>query len=277
MSKLLSYSSVFIAINAAILAVFYGGLLGSVVIPRVLVIGLATFACYNLVQLGPLRKRAPLGERNTWIFKRRKGLWIMTGIALLCVSLVATQLSLYDWINFGHLFLLALLYESIFDHGPLRKPLRKIPYTKPFFIAYIWTMSCAFPALYDLGFALSATGGHLWILPECFFFISGLAMLFDLRDANEDKRLGVKTFPTQLGPKRAKMIAGVFLFLSLALLFKNSLETTALSIWSLALYAAAVAAVATMVKNDSPESGFLYGVDGLIGLKGLLLLAAWPQ
>lgn len=262
MLKALSYSSLFIALNAACLAIFYGILSGSVVAPRVALVALATFASYNAAQLAPLRLRRPFNERGLWIKDHSRLLWGFSLFALAGVGFLALRLSLADWLNFGHLFVLVLLYENTFGN----KPLRKIPYLKPFFISYIWTMTCALPPFYD-----SWNPELLWHVPQCFLYMLGLCVLFDIRDQKEDRALGTKTFATRFGARNSKAISLVLMALSLAALV---LLQQGLSVIFPIIYFGLVTALTLALKNDSGEYAYLYGVDGLIALKlGALLLA----
>lgn len=259
-----AYSSCFIALNAFALSVFYGCLAGSVVPARALLVGLSTFALYNIAQLAPLRKRGPQNERGLWIQARSKFLWAGALSSLCAVAVLSVQLTLWDWLNFGHLFLLGLLYEDVFGN----KPLREIPYLKPFFISYIWSMSCALPPVYD-----AWNPELLWMPLECFLFMLSLCVLFDIRDAREDKALGVKTLAVRFGPAPSKRTAAALLALSLFILAPFS----AIPPWTLAVYGAVWLLVCAGLRAGSKEYAYLYGVDGLIGLKTLALWAAWPQ
>ena len=222
-------------------------------------VGFATLASYNLTQLAPLRKRKPRSERGRWILQHRKALWILCAVSLGIVGALATKLSLYDWLNFGHLFLLSLFYDDIIGNIPLRK----IPYAKPFFITYVWTMTCAFPPIYDSG-DLSL----LWTLPECFLFIFGLCVLFDFRDVHEDRELGIKTFATKLSPVRIKALAFACVLAS-AIYFKAK---TGANLTFISLYMAAFALLTLRIKSESGEHAYLLGVDGMIALKLLWLI-----
>lgn len=262
MLKALSYSSLFIALNAACLALFYGFLAGSVVAPRVALIALATFASYNVAQLAPLRFRRPFNERGLWIKEHSRSLWAYSSIALVGVALLALRLSLADWLNFGHLFVLVLFYENTLGN----RPLRKIPYLKPFFISYIWTMTCALAPFYD-----SWNPELLWHVPQCFLYMLGLCVLFDIRDQKEDLALGTKTFATRFGAGYSKGFSLILIALSLAGLVLLRQE---LSIIFPILYFGMVMALTLALKDDSGEYAYLYGVDGLIALKlGALLWA----
>ncbi|MEX0799109.1 MAG: hypothetical protein WD025_06675, partial [Bacteriovoracaceae bacterium] len=211
MLKALSYSSLFIAFNAFCLALFYSMLADGVVLARVSLVGIASFISYNAVQLIPVIKEGPLNERAEWMLLHSHGLFAAMALASGAILTLLPQLSLFDWLNYGHLFFLTLFYEKVVADFSLRSA----PMLKPFLISYVWTMACAFPQIYE-------GQDNWWMLPECFLFIFALSALFDIRDIETDKSQGVKTFATELSPSMVKWIAGASMFLSFALLFYNS-------------------------------------------------------
>lgn len=262
MLKAISYSSIFIGLAAFSLSLFHGLESGSIVIARSILIGLATFASYNITQLAPLRLRDPLTPRGWWLKKHSKTLWRMSLIALAMITLLSTQLSLYDWINFSHLFVLSLVYENTFGNTPMRK----IPYIKPFWISYIWAMSCALPYAYD-----SKNWSLLWQTLECFLFILSLCVVFDIRDKFDDLTNDTKTFATKLSLKNVKLIS----FLIFVAAFAFLIGLYKINLIGAIIFALTYMAILWVAKPNSKESLYLVGVDGLIILKLLLLPAVW--
>lgn len=258
MLRALSYSSLVIGLCAFSLTLFYGELLDSIVLARSLLVGLATVAAYNFTQLVPLRFRDPINERGQWIKERSKGLWALSLLCLLLCAALSYYLSLKDWINFGHLFILCLVYENSFGN----RPARKVPYIKPFYISYIWTMACCAPVIYDVG-----AWDKLGLVAECFFFMLSLCILFDLRDIKEDESLGFATLANRLELSQVKALS--FALMALSLVY---LGATGASSWrQIALYIGLYGLVVWRTKESSSEYFFLYLVDGMILVKALLL------
>lgn len=249
------FSSLYIAIGAVSLSLFYQFTANSIHVPRTLIIGLATFMAYNIVQIMPLFKRSPISERGQWIFRHRKPLWTCIGICLLLITVLSQFLILEDIVNFAHLLLLSLLYEGTVT----KKGLRSIPFLKPFLISYVWAMSCAFPVF---GFYANLA------TVECFFFIFSLCLLFDLRDIQDDSRQGIKTFATSYGTGVTKVLStSSFLIALLLVLSFSSVSYILLGVFS----SAGILAIYKSAKNTS-DLYYLYVVDGLILTKLFLLL-----
>lgn len=227
-------------------------------------IALATLASYNFVQLAPLRKKAPHGVRSQWIFRNRKPLWGLCVASLGLTMLLSLRLGLYDWINYGHLFILALLYEDTLGN----KPLREFPFLKPVIIAYIWTMACALPPILDAVFA-SGQAQLFILLPECFLFIFSTCVLFDLRDRSEDMSTGIKTFATVYGFKQSKLLALICFSASSIMLWLFGFAPAL----ALLVYSAFFCLLVAKLNKDSGDMPYLLGVDGFLGLKLFLLLA----
>lgn len=248
------FSSLYIAIGAVSLSLFYQFTANSIHVPRTLIIGLATFMAYNIVQIMPLFKRSPVSERGQWIFRHRKALWTCICLSLLLITVLSQFLILEDILNFAHLLLLSLLYEGTLT----RKGLRSIPFLKPFLISYVWAMSCAFPVF---GFANLAVF-------ECFFFIFSLCLLFDLRDIQDDLRQGIKTFATSYGTGMTKILSTASFLIALLLISSfSSVSYILLGVFS----SAGILAIYKSTKTTS-DLYYLYVVDGLILTKFSLLL-----
>ncbi|MCO4754389.1 MAG: hypothetical protein KC478_07890 [Bacteriovoracaceae bacterium] len=256
MPKFLAFSSLYIALNALALSLFYQIISGSIHIPRAITIFLATFISYSAVQLFPLKNKQPRSERSQWILSHRKVLiWSMSLCSVLILALIPL-LDLEDILNFAHLFVLALFYEQVISS----KNIRSIPYAKPFLISYVWTMACAYPS-YSESLPMLA-------LLECFLFIFSLCLLFDLRDIEDDKAQDVVTFATRFGAAAVIPLASISFIAALILVF-NLFEVGLIS-WILFL----AIGIVTILKSrpSTADLYYLLAVDGLIGFKLLLLV-----
>ena len=100
--------------------------------------------------------------------------------------------------------LIALTYTYNILPFPKIKKLRRVGWLKPFVIGFVWS---GFVSLYPIIFYQIQTDSHadffslpsglLWL--KNFVFISTLSIMFDLKDYEEDKSEGLKTFAVQFG------------------------------------------------------------------------------
>lgn len=148
---------------------------------------------------------------------------VLTWIFFLVPLLIILVSFIYVNAEVKHIFLvsgfIALLY-SFPPNGWLGYlSLRKVPLLKTFLVALIWS---AVTVLIPLaGSYMEIPAGHISrIFTGRFLLIFSLALLFDERDSDTDRKNGIKTFPNIFGRKMTQWLV----VLQLVLFVIGSLE-----------------------------------------------------
>ncbi|MBX2931215.1 MAG: UbiA family prenyltransferase [Chitinophagaceae bacterium] len=102
---------------------------------------------------------------------------------------------------------IALTYTFNLLPFPEIRKLRRIGWLKPFVIGFVWSgLVSVYPVIfYQLqtnhvqADVFAMPSGLLWL--KNFMFISTLCIMFDIKDFEEDKSEGLKTFTVQIGAK----------------------------------------------------------------------------
>jgi 4-hydroxybenzoate polyprenyltransferase len=262
MLKFISFSGIFIAIAAICYSLFYTLLLDVPVhVFRLIIIFFATLGSYIAVQLLPLYKAPIWHERQVWFKEHYIELLAMLVSSALAILIFANRLNQIEMLNFFHLFLIVVFYEKIIIKN---NELRKIPYLKPFLIAYVWAGACTLPQL------LNDTYNPI-IFTESFLFILALTIPFDIRDNEQDRMQGLKTLVHILGEGKLKILCFIIFTTALAIglyLAGPALHRLFISLGMLIFYSFLLG----RSWNNQHDYYFLYGMDSLIILKLLLLL-----
>lgn len=259
-----SYSSLFISICALSLAFFYSTSFEiETNIYRYIVIFCGTLASYTGVQLIPINKNKANSARSLWIKENKIILYSLILASIFAIIASLKHLESFDLLNFAHLFIIVLFYEKIFLN---EKELRKIPYLKPFIISYVWACVCTAPQI-----ILTINEPNYLIWGECFLFILGLTIPFDIRDIEADHIDGVKTLATRFSVKTVKLLSFIIFITALYMQFSYihpTLKNIAITIFIGSFYLL----ILSKVWPNQKEHIFLYGLDGIIILKILYLL-----
>ena len=203
-------------------------------------------------------------EKYQWYARHTYLGWLIFELALVGEIWGVAGLSWREWLYFGHLGAIAVLYNFPEHRGPgwlLR--LRRIPFLKIFLIAYLWaTVGAGYPALL-LNRLDPIT--LMWFA-GIFLFVFAITLPFDIRDMEEDRTHELKTIPARWGMEASKRIA--LLSAGLAGVFMVGAGAT----WSttLVITAAAILLIAGTHQKRS-ELYFTGLIDGLLVLFVLLV------
>ncbi len=169
--------------------------------------------------------------KNAAILKHTQNIILFILIADAAFFIVKYQQSFVamNSLQYGQILLfpiIALTYTFNILPFPEIKKLRRIGWLKPFVIGFVWS---GFVSVYPVIFyqlqtnhvhadVFSMPSGLLWL--KNFMFISTLCIMFDVKDREEDKKAGIKTFAVQLGIKKTILfiiiplvIAGIVAFI----------------------------------------------------------------
>lgn len=93
----------------------------------------------------------------------------------------------------------------------------------------------------------------IWHFPAIVFFIFGLLMAYDLRDASRDK---IITIPRKFGPKTAKIIGAVSLIFSLIFIIFSGISHW--PTWLLTIFVSLI----FIQRADSVKPGYYFSIFG---------------
>ena len=225
----------------------------------------STFVLYNLQRLYQSTK-TNASERLNWYKNKRRLLFTFMFVFIALYYLVfKVNFSVY---SNGILLYIPVGILSLFYFLP-PFALRRLPFFKIFLIGLVWVCSSVIiPLLYkDLAFSYThfSWNEYAYILAQ-FLFISAICIPFDIRDAENDKQLGIKTLVVTQGLSQAKSI-GVVLLLAYMSLAQNSIQLLVYMLTGLP-------ALALMLYSATHRHRYYYAVlvDGLIILQFVLSL-----
>jgi 4-hydroxybenzoate polyprenyltransferase len=122
-------------------------------------------------------------------------------------------------VTYAPLALLTLMYSIlIFGNKNDRFGFRKIPFLKIFLISFVWSTSTVIlPVIQS---PKNFDSFHTMLMfAERFFFILAIAIAFDIRDMEADRRAGLKTIPLQLNENKARTLSYLFLLVFFLIYF----------------------------------------------------------
>ncbi len=268
------YGNIWIATGAAAGAWQTAWVMGLEVSPLLLTfIFLATLFCYNFDRyVERLSFADSYQKRHQWLHEHRRQLAIFTilpGIAWVVMSFWLSM-PVITWLL--HLGLISVGYSV-----PLwrlrngeRFVLRKIGFTKPVFVAYVWAAVCVGLPVVANGYAFDSRFFAEFI--GRFFFILALCLPFDLRDEPIDRSHGMQTLPVLIGRKPTEWAAYILLLIQPLLLYPFMGLTAHLLLFCSLLYAGVSMRFAIRSSHDLAYSA---GIDGAIVLQAVLMAVAF--
>ena len=249
-SKYLIYSHFLIAFAAALQICLSYLLLGYDVNSSMAVFqGACTIVFYNL-SFWASKPRYPeesIYERTRWFWHHRKWMQFISAIAFIVLLLIIKTLRLELCVYIFSIGIFSIGYMvPIIPWNGKRLSLRDVPGLKLFVICTIWTISVVGLPYLDLtllGHPIDL-GQIFYVGLSNFLFLIICTLPFDIRDAKQDAIYQLKTIPTMIGIKRAKIICFVLLTLhflmvvigNLPLAIQLSMLTTDILVLAIYLY-----------------------------------------
>lgn len=210
--KILVYANVWIAL-CAFAQVLFTQLLFKIPfdfkgISYLAMITLSTYLQYNLQRGYMITQQNVYTDRSQWLIKNKKIMLVSNGLALLVILFLCWSLSAASiYIMIGAEIISTLYFMPPFN-------LRKYGYFKPFMISAIWVISCVVVPLIENKLISIEPGMAWYFVGAQFLFISVLCLLFDINDAESDKRNGVSTYANRLGANITKSLGALLLVAS---------------------------------------------------------------
>ena len=156
------------------------------------------------------------GKHNL-ILKNQKKLFftaLILGIAFVAAALSSKTGVLLTFLLLGFL---TFFYSGLsLGNKKHHFKLREIPYLKIFLITFIWSVSTILLPVIQSGNEILNSRVVL-LFAERFLFIFAIAIQFDIRDMQADRRAGLKTIPLLIGQHKAAILS--FLTLAASLFF----------------------------------------------------------
>ena len=244
----------------------------------VIMIFLATVFDYNLHRYLTLTSipESIHNRKNSWAsnnFSILKAVIVISFILLTCSLFFVPQNTLYIIMPLAGLTLLySLAYSKNRWNGYLHK---RIPGVKTVVLAFIWAMSTAY--MVAIGFENTQTTSGIFLISiQRFAFIFAIAIPFDIRDMEVDRKSGINTIPIAFGVPGAIQISNISLVIALLASVAGYSQTT--SFVTLAAYILSVG-ITFIVINSKKLSLFpwYYTVilDGCVFLHGILVAGSF--
>ncbi|NRB63333.1 MAG: hypothetical protein HRU40_09975 [Saprospiraceae bacterium] len=165
--------------------------------------------------------------------------------------------------------MLSILYVMPIFRG--KKRLRDFNYLKVFLVAIVWTwVTVILPATDQAVLELVPTK---LIALERFLFIFAITIPFDIRDLHLDQAASVRTLPTKVGLKKARILSLTLLFLACVIAFYlYHLDTYSLPVWC-GWMCSALLAVPLIIKAHPHKHDYYFTglIDGLMIIQFTLM------
>lgn len=223
-------------------------------------------------------------DRSNWYLKNKNYLKKRQGI-LMAVLLILISKSVLENPQllrldiFTSVFLaFSLIFSILYNHTNLKK----YGILKSLAIAFVWTILGGYMPLYFnhvLGYSIiTSIFTQVLYLIQLFLFILLLAVLFDIKDMQNDEKNNIRTIPIQFGLERIKKgLIWPFIFISVSIDIIQSTQSFfsviaffIQGLFYLILYWAALLAI----KEKSISKSILL-IDGLMIVKSLSLILLW--
>lgn len=165
---------------------------------------IATFMLYNLQRLF-YASRENLDEKYNWYPRNRRLLF--TGMALFLISFSDRLLDFFiQHPDYFFIYCLLTALSLLYFLPPVQ--LKKYGLLKPFIIAFVFVACAVLLPLYK-----TLSWELITYAAGQFCFIAGLCVLFDIKDLEHDRALGLKTLPIRVGIKKTKYLCILLLLL----------------------------------------------------------------
>ena len=215
--------------------------------------------------------------RERWFFSHYR---LMASITIVCfLTLIPLFFAVTNESKILLIFLAVIAFAyslPLFTLGDKKFGLRNIPGLKQFLITLVWTMSTVLIPL------LEAQHHHTGnvnlrdatiLIAKRFLLIGALSVPFDIRDLFQDRQTGLKTIPTMWGEKNAYLICQVLLAGYIVLLFLFRHNGFSPDFWALTITAVLAGWLIFRSTIEKNEYYYFFGVDGILILQYLMLLA----
>ncbi|HTF82054.1 MAG TPA: UbiA family prenyltransferase [Cytophagales bacterium] len=153
------------------------------------------------------------GKRAQWYQTHKSYLKNIATVSFFGGLLYVGQLNLAQCIFLCFIAAISILYVA---PSTQVQSLRRVPYLKPFIIALSWvSLTLVVPYLMDLNPTMLKSTALWTLFAGQFIIVFITAVLFDLRDVEEDQREGIKTIANQWTLRQVKFLCYLLIYLRL--------------------------------------------------------------
>jgi len=208
-------------------------------------------------------------EKEAWNVSNKKIHFVLF-ITGLIGSAVFSFLLIDHWFWLGITGFVTFLYSAPKISHPIFYFLRRIAIGKTIFLAFAWMhVTTLLPIVMTVK---SLSSEHIWFVVNRFFYIYAICILFDFRDVEEDRRMGVKSLITYFNEKGIDNLfwgSVIIVIITLGLLLNYFLlgEIVALLIPVIVL-----SLLYHPSKKNTSDYMYYFVLDGLMMLSAPLLL-----
>ena len=198
--KLLTSTSIFLALNSSLVVVFGDFLYGIQNNPEVLLAAfLAVFSVYNLNKATDKKEDS---VNKPEIASRSAIYYVVPSVATMIFSLgIGASINLFAFFTIVTPIIIGFFYSVKLSKSLPR--LKEIVGAKSVFVAFSWAM---YGALLPLSLQQETFAKTVMVFIYIFIQLLVNTILFDFLDMRGDRASGVKTMPIVLGTKKTKML-----------------------------------------------------------------------
>lgn len=198
-------------------------------------------------------------ERHNWYVNNK---YLLLGTSLISVTILVFDL---QFLNTQQIVILSIsAFITVFYVAPFSflKSLRNIPFLKPFLIASCWISITYLLPLFEY----HNTSINIDLVANQWILIFITAILFDFRDQEVDKEIGLKTFANQLEVKKLKIICILLTIIRLG--FFTNTNQLILEI----LFSAILILLISLTNIKRTDFYYLCAIDGALVIYPTLML-----
>lgn len=273
--KFLIYTNVFVSVGAFLLAcetIFFHHLIFFEHLKPLGLVFFSTLFLYNYQRVIAFKNKANhlQSDRHIWIDKHQKLLITITILAAVISLIVGISIANKSYFIFGCVvFFLAFFYSTpLFKKNNTWYRLRDLPFAKLFLVGIVWSAVITIFPIIELLDLFTKKEIYILFLIQ-FLFITSITIPFDIRDYAIDKHNKIKTLPINLGIKKSKQLAYLFVLIGLLFSLVCFFENSSFLITELII---SVLCILLIKKSLSTSNDFFFTfyVDGLMILKPIL-------
>ncbi len=286
LTNYLIYGNIFIALCAfsitlATISLFHKNVFEKLYFHLAGFVGFATLFSYSIHRIKDLKSKSDnaYAEVIYWSKKNTFFIYLLTVVSILgmffilflphnyfkgnerfyLIELILNRKILYLLPLSG---IITLLYSIPIKIRQIEVNIRKFQFAKIFLIAIVWSFATSILAA---SFRITIPGEFYLVFIERFLFIFAITIPFDIRDAEFDKKEGIKTYATQFGTQTSLNIAS---FLLLLLIGLSAVQHN----FYVSLFYCLLIPVVLKAKKPQHEYYYLAILDGTIIIYSFLLI-----